>query len=367
MSGIEWIVEAHGCEPRALADIDLMRALFARMIEDLGLRPVHEHSARQHPSLLGAHPGLSQDLGLALDLWRRRLPGAQVRVIRAAHEAIRDFSVTLEELLLLALRTEQPGHQLGSAGAQSVGQIIAFHVQVLSMTILPTQDTRAVIESAFAAADGEGGELVSTLHLLIGMFGQPDSSGVQVLESLGVTQDRARTELGKVIAESVAEASKAPTPRPVRPVAPPLGMPATSGVAAVFETARRVAQKEGAPLIRSDHLLAAVLGRGDQRSAVQALLVGAGTDLAAVRRRLRPPRAVTRMEARIQDATRQKVEALARRDYELAARLRSDEKGMQHELTKALDRWQAGWATPSRARAGGGTARPLTGRSGGAP
>ena len=35
MSGIEWIVEAHGCEPRALADVEQLRALFARMIEDL--------------------------------------------------------------------------------------------------------------------------------------------------------------------------------------------------------------------------------------------------------------------------------------------------------------------------------------------
>ena len=42
MSGIEWIVEAHGCEPSALADIDKLRALFARMIADIGLHPVAE-------------------------------------------------------------------------------------------------------------------------------------------------------------------------------------------------------------------------------------------------------------------------------------------------------------------------------------
>jgi S-adenosylmethionine decarboxylase len=51
MSGIEWIVEAHGCEPHALADIDHMRALFARMIEDLGLCPVADTQWHQFPEL----------------------------------------------------------------------------------------------------------------------------------------------------------------------------------------------------------------------------------------------------------------------------------------------------------------------------
>jgi S-adenosylmethionine decarboxylase len=50
MSGIEWIVEAHGCEPRALADIDKLRALFARMIKDLGLRPVADAQWHQFPT-----------------------------------------------------------------------------------------------------------------------------------------------------------------------------------------------------------------------------------------------------------------------------------------------------------------------------
>lgn len=50
MSGIEWIVEAHGCEPRALADIDLLRVLFDRMIKDLGLRPVADTQWHQFPA-----------------------------------------------------------------------------------------------------------------------------------------------------------------------------------------------------------------------------------------------------------------------------------------------------------------------------
>ncbi|HEX9939630.1 MAG TPA: S-adenosylmethionine decarboxylase [Longimicrobium sp.] len=40
MNGREWLVEAHGCDPAALADVDRLRALFARMVADLGLHPV---------------------------------------------------------------------------------------------------------------------------------------------------------------------------------------------------------------------------------------------------------------------------------------------------------------------------------------
>jgi len=40
MSGQEWVVEAHGCEAAALADLSKLQALFERMIGDLQLRTV---------------------------------------------------------------------------------------------------------------------------------------------------------------------------------------------------------------------------------------------------------------------------------------------------------------------------------------
>lgn len=42
MNGREWLVEAHGCVPAALASLDVLRALFDRMVRDLGLHPVGE-------------------------------------------------------------------------------------------------------------------------------------------------------------------------------------------------------------------------------------------------------------------------------------------------------------------------------------
>lgn len=42
MHGIEWVVDARGCEPAALADLTLLRSLFDRLIAELQLTPVGE-------------------------------------------------------------------------------------------------------------------------------------------------------------------------------------------------------------------------------------------------------------------------------------------------------------------------------------
>ena len=42
MTGVEWIVEAYGCAPAALRDLEMLRSLFARLIADLGLHTVGE-------------------------------------------------------------------------------------------------------------------------------------------------------------------------------------------------------------------------------------------------------------------------------------------------------------------------------------
>lgn len=40
--GTEWLVEAGGCRESALKDPELLATLFARVIEELGLKPLHE-------------------------------------------------------------------------------------------------------------------------------------------------------------------------------------------------------------------------------------------------------------------------------------------------------------------------------------
>ncbi len=49
MSGCEWIIDAHGCDPAALADLDRLKRLFARLVEGMSLHPVGEPLWHQFP------------------------------------------------------------------------------------------------------------------------------------------------------------------------------------------------------------------------------------------------------------------------------------------------------------------------------
>jgi len=50
MTGLEWVVEAHGCNADALADAARLRKLFATMIAEIGLRPVGHTQWHQFPT-----------------------------------------------------------------------------------------------------------------------------------------------------------------------------------------------------------------------------------------------------------------------------------------------------------------------------
>lgn len=58
MSGCEWLIEAHGCDESALADLARLRGLFARLIDVLDLHPVADATWHQFPRT-GGITGLS--------------------------------------------------------------------------------------------------------------------------------------------------------------------------------------------------------------------------------------------------------------------------------------------------------------------
>lgn len=51
--GCEWIVDAHGCDPSALASLEAMQALFDQLIADLQLRQVAKSVWHQFPDAGG--------------------------------------------------------------------------------------------------------------------------------------------------------------------------------------------------------------------------------------------------------------------------------------------------------------------------
>jgi len=49
MSGLEWIVEAHGCDPAALADPERLQQLFGSLVGALNLHPLGKANWHQFP------------------------------------------------------------------------------------------------------------------------------------------------------------------------------------------------------------------------------------------------------------------------------------------------------------------------------
>lgn len=53
MTGIEWLVEAYGCEPRHLSDLSRFQRLFTQIINEMGLHPVQPAQWHQFPGAAG--------------------------------------------------------------------------------------------------------------------------------------------------------------------------------------------------------------------------------------------------------------------------------------------------------------------------
>jgi len=53
MCGCEWVIEAHGCDAAALADLAKLRALFTSLTEALFLHPVGDATFHQFPGTGG--------------------------------------------------------------------------------------------------------------------------------------------------------------------------------------------------------------------------------------------------------------------------------------------------------------------------
>jgi len=199
--------------------------------------------------------------------------------------------------------------------------------------VLPARRMKTVIELAFGEA---GTSHVGTEHLLLGILMEAGGVGASVLAQFGVTLDRTRDAVNAVLAQGAPRVTR-------RAFGSSTGMPSTPGVHRAFEGARQSAVKEGAMLLRSDHLLGALVQRDSPAPALVALLGAVGADLDALRRKLKPPRKVMQLEAEIWRLRQQKEEATAASDERTLAGLRQREDELRAELTRSLDAWQARW------------------------
>jgi len=199
--------------------------------------------------------------------------------------------------------------------------------------VLPATRVKTVIELAFGEA---GVAHVGTEHLLLGILTEGGGVGARVLAQFGVTVDRARQAVSVVLAQGAPQVTR-------RAPGSSTGMPSTLGVHRAFDGARRSAARDGALLLRSDHVLGALVQRDSPVPALLTLLAAVGADLDTLRQRLKPPSKITRLQAEIWRLRQQKEEATAAADERALAGLRQREGELRDQLARSLDAWQARW------------------------
>ena len=248
------------------------------------------------------------------------------------------------EHLLLGLMRERDGlaaQVLESLGLEiesirrTIEAVLGRGERLIIQQIIPTSRVKKVIEISFEEARRMGHNYVGTEHLLIGLMVEGEGLAAHVLTDLGVTLDKVRSQVDSFLKTGGAEPS-GPKPTP-----PP--KPFDEAVTAVLNAAEDAAEKEHAAVFRLDHLLSALVARRGGPPAAFDLLRAAGVNLDLLRKMLRPPPRLTRLEAALDEARQGVVQAAAGQDAELVARLQQEESSLRDQVAAALASWQASW------------------------
>jgi len=108
-----------------------------------------------------------------------------------------------------------------------------------------TQAVRAVIAMAADEAEGLGSPYVGTEHLLLGLLREREAPACHVLQSCGLTTERARAQLAQSIGE--------------RQVRPAQHLPLTPATRRTFDRARQALSLSGDECVDTEHVLLGLL------------------------------------------------------------------------------------------------------------
>jgi ATP-dependent Clp protease ATP-binding subunit ClpA len=178
--------------------------------------------------------------------------------------------------------------------------------------ILPTSRVKKVIEISFSEAQRLGHDRVGTDHLLFGLIIEDESIAARVLRDLGVTLDKARAEVDRLLQAGESEAASAPEPAP-----PPSATKLTMSLelSALVSRAHQEASSRGSSAVRLEDLLAAMTGPAATAALERMLEVG-------------------RLRAMLE-------QAISAKEFEAAAEHRADAKRAADGLEQALALWRA--------------------------
>ncbi len=133
------------------------------------------------------------------------------------------------EHLLLGLLREGEGlaaKALNNLGIEinkvrsTIESVLGRNERIIIQQIIPTSRVKKVIEIAFEEARRMGNNYVGTEHLLLGLLIEGEGIAAHVLEDLGVTLEKARAEIERLLHESGIEEESRDTPK--KPTKTPL-------------------------------------------------------------------------------------------------------------------------------------------------
>jgi hypothetical protein len=213
------------------------------------------------------------------------------------------------EHLALALCRDQEGvagRVLAECGVTyegmkaQVGSIVGATDTAKGTQVIPTSRVKKVIELAFQEATNAGVDLVGTEHLLAALLVEAEGVASRALDELGVTLPRVRRAIRANLEDRAAE----------RGSASPGHVGTSSPIGLALMRAGQLAQDEGVPDIRADHLIRAMAESGI--SEIQSVLgkLGLAPEVVAV-------------ELAVPDDVRQLGLATRRARFEHAAAFRS--------------------------------------------
>ncbi|HAC44672.1 MAG TPA: NDP-hexose 4-ketoreductase, partial [Chloroflexi bacterium] len=96
---------------------------------------------------------------------------------------------------------------------QTIESVLGRNERIIIQQIIPTSRVKKVIEISFEEARRMGHNYVGTEHLLLGLLIEGEGIAAHVLEDLGATLEKVRSEIERLLHDSSAETEAEPAPK----------------------------------------------------------------------------------------------------------------------------------------------------------
>ncbi len=96
---------------------------------------------------------------------------------------------------------------------QTIESVLGRNERIIIQQIIPTSRVKKVIEISFEEARRMGHNYVGTEHLLLGLLIEGEGIAAHVLEDLGATLEKVRSEIERLLHDSTAETEAEPAPK----------------------------------------------------------------------------------------------------------------------------------------------------------